>query len=159
MAEQPIGLIIIDSIAGAFRLDSDAIARAADMRKLIHTLQTLQDDYECAVVCVNQVRILFCLKNCKINILNGFYAQQVTASMNDTVRDKCIPSLGLAWSNLVTTQIKLRKINKHVTELTGKILNSPIRVRSFEISFSPDLPNQFAEFIITETGICDVPIN
>lgn len=78
--------------------------------------------------------------------------------MKDTTRDRCIPSLGLAWSNLVTTQMKIRKINKHVTRLTGsQTLNSPIRVRSLEISFSPDLPNKFAEFIITTNGICDVP--
>lgn len=58
MARQPIGLIVIDSIAGVFRIDSDAITRADNMRKLIHTLQTLQDEYEFGVVCVNQVSFI-----------------------------------------------------------------------------------------------------
>lgn len=55
MARQSIGLIIIDSIAGVFRLDSNAITRADNMRKLIFSLQTLADEHECAVICVNQV--------------------------------------------------------------------------------------------------------
>lgn len=82
--------------------------------------------------------------------------------MNDRIRDKCIPSLGLAWSNLVTTQFKIRKLAKQISpnvyiQSPSSITNSPIRIRSFEIGFSPDLPNQFAEFIIVEKGICDVP--
>lgn len=52
-----IGLIIIDSVAGIFRLETDAITRAAHMRKLVRKLQSLADEYECAVVCVNQVDI------------------------------------------------------------------------------------------------------
>lgn len=76
------------------------------------------------------------------------------------MRNKCVPSLGLAWSNLVSTQFKIRKMNKHVTKLTDtSTLNTPIRVQSFEVSFSPELPNTFAEFIIAERGICDVPVN
>lgn len=86
--------------------------------------------------------------------------------MNERTRDKCIPSLGLAWSNLVTTQFKIRKLAKEITlsssnstpiSTSSTISNSPIRIRSFEIGFSPELPNEFAEFIITEKGICDVP--
>lgn len=56
MTHHSIGLIIIDSIAGVFRLESDAVSRAENMRKLALTLQTLADEYECAVVCVNQVK-------------------------------------------------------------------------------------------------------
>lgn len=55
MQQHSIGLIIIDSIAGAFRIESDAITRAGNMRKTILKLQTLADEHECAVVCVNQV--------------------------------------------------------------------------------------------------------
>lgn len=74
------------------------------------------------------------------------------------MRNKCVPCLGLAWSNLVTTQFKIRKLDKQVSSLIGSsISNSPIRVRSFEVAFSPELANQFAEFIITEKGISDIP--
>lgn len=78
--------------------------------------------------------------------------------MSDSLRNKCVPCLGLAWSNLVTTQFKMRKLDKQISAvMVSSISNSPIRVRSFEVSFSPELANQFAEFIITEKGICDAP--
>lgn len=59
MHTKSIGLIIIDSVAGVFRLEDNAINRANNMRKLVIKLQTLADEYECAVVCVNQVELLF----------------------------------------------------------------------------------------------------
>lgn len=55
MHTNSIGLIVIDSVAGIFRLENDAVERAANMRKLVLKLQNLADEYECAVVCVNQV--------------------------------------------------------------------------------------------------------
>lgn len=58
MHTNPIGLIVIDSVAGVFRLENDAITRAENMRKLVIKLQSLADEYECAVVCVNQVRYI-----------------------------------------------------------------------------------------------------
>lgn len=57
MKKHSIGLIVIDSIAGVFRLDTAAITRAEKMRKVALTLQTLADQYECAVVCTNQVSL------------------------------------------------------------------------------------------------------
>lgn len=85
---------------------------------------------------------------------------QVTASMNEQLRDKCVPSLGLAWSNLVTTQIKIRKLNKQITTINeSQVIKTPINVRSLQVNFSPELPNSLAEFIITENGICDLPNN
>lgn len=57
MKTRSIGLIVIDSIAGIFRLETNAITRADDMRKVVLTLQKLADDHECAVLCVNQVGI------------------------------------------------------------------------------------------------------
>lgn len=55
LSQKPIGLIIIDSIGAIFRLDTNAIARAYDMRRLVLGLQKICDDYGCGVVCVNQV--------------------------------------------------------------------------------------------------------
>lgn len=56
MRQKPIGLIVIDSVAGVFRLESNAISRANEMRKLAFGLQSISTEYRCAVVCVNQVR-------------------------------------------------------------------------------------------------------
>lgn len=58
MVQRSVGLIVIDSVAGVFRLEIDAISRADNMRKMAFALQSLADQHECAVVCVNQVWIM-----------------------------------------------------------------------------------------------------
>lgn len=65
MHTNQIGLIVIDSVAGVFRLENDALSRAQNMRKLVLKLQKLADEHECAVVCVNQV-------NCSVFVLVPF---------------------------------------------------------------------------------------
>lgn len=55
MAQKQIGLIVIDSVAAIFRLETDILSRSADMRRLAHSLQRLSDEYGCAIVCINQV--------------------------------------------------------------------------------------------------------
>lgn len=72
MNQQSIGVIIIDSIAGVFRLDTNAITRANDMRKLVHKLQFLSDEHECAVVCINQVR-----KTIVFKTFFGYYLKKI----------------------------------------------------------------------------------
>lgn len=87
--------------------------------------------------------------------------------MDDRTLNKCIPSLGLAWSNLVTSRFKIRKSNQRVLPP----INNPTRgnnhndddrslddltsLRMFEICFSPELPNKSAKFVITAHGVCD----
>lgn len=89
MHTNSIGLIVIDSVAGIYRLESDAITRAGSMRKLVRKLQSLADEYECAVVCVNQVwnsiplNFSFNLKKELVNLLcivlgNSFNEQSNT---------------------------------------------------------------------------------
>lgn len=134
---QQIGLVVIDSIAGVYRhIEKNAIDRADSMRKLILQLQSLSDAHECAILCVNQA----------------------TAAMDS---EKVQPSLGLAWSNLVTTRILIRKTDNYVTPKTKNAKkenqNVEISIRNFEIIFSPDLPRRKAEFIVTDSGIHDVP--
>lgn len=131
-----IGLVVIDSIAGVYRhVGINAIARADSMRKLVLQLQSLSDAYESAILCVNQA----------------------TVNVNS---DKVQPSLGLAWSNLVTSRILIRKTDDFVTpnrkdveQENQNFQYAKIRVRSFEIIFSPDLPRRKAEFIVTDSGI------
>lgn len=75
-------------------------------------------------------------------------------------RNDLIPCLGLAWSNLVTSRIMIRKTNKFASsqpngnEPTNQ--TSLIQIRDVELVFSPEMPHGHAEFIITENGINDV---
>lgn len=164
MNQQSIGVIIIDSIAGVFRLETNAITRASDMRMLVHKLQLLSDEHECAVVCINQVRKIFSLVIMIFlrNFFLPFFLNKVTAVMNNKLgrRNDLIPCLGLAWSNLVTSRIMIRKTNKSASsqpndnQLTNQ--NSSIQIRDVELVFSPEMPHGHAQFIITENGINDV---
>lgn len=53
--QEPIGLIVIDSVAAIYRVETNAIDRAMDMRKLAQALQILSYEHGCVVICVNQV--------------------------------------------------------------------------------------------------------
>lgn len=55
MNQSRIGLIIIDSIGAVFRIASNYIRRAEQMRELCQSLLKLSAKHRCAVVCVNQV--------------------------------------------------------------------------------------------------------
>ncbi|XP_036323789.1 DNA repair protein XRCC3 homolog [Rhagoletis pomonella] len=128
MESVSIGLIIIDSVAAIFRTYNNYIKRARDMRNLANHLLHYADKYNCAVVCVNQV-----------------------ATASDAAKET--PCLGLAWAHLGRTRIKLSKVPKEV-----KINDDLFTIRRFEIVYSPDTPNEVAEFLITAGGVVDVPV-
>ncbi|CAD6995378.1 DNA repair protein XRCC3 [Ceratitis capitata] len=123
-----IGLIVIDSVAAIFRTYNNYIKRARDMRKLANYLLYYTNKYQCAVICVNQV-----------------------ATVSDEAKET--PCLGLAWAHLGRTRLKLSKVPKEV-----KINEDLFTVRRFEIVYSPETPNEVAEFMITGGGVVDVPI-
>lgn len=160
MRQKPIGLIVIDSVAGVFRLESNAISRANDMRKFAHGLQTISTEYRCAVVCVNQVRRIdqkiIRKLICILAIILKVTSRQ---SINDDSKAsaKSIPSLGLAWSTLVTTRLEINKTHNNYTILSinqaGKILEKYIPIRECSVIFSPELPKASTTFMITADGI------
>lgn len=84
LESQPIGLVVIDSVAAAFGLHSQYINRARNMRTLVSTLRRLGITHNFAVVCINQVR----------------------SNMRSM---EAAPALGLAWANLVTTRLQIYK--------------------------------------------------
>lgn len=63
-----------------------------------------------------------------------------------------VPCLGLSWAHLGRTRMRISKIPKQI-QYKEKLLT----VRRLEIIYSPDTPIEFAEFLITEEGIQDVP--
>lgn len=56
LSTHSIGLIIIDSVGAVFRTETNFVSRALHMRDLANTLLDLSDKYNCAVLCVNQVK-------------------------------------------------------------------------------------------------------
>ncbi|KAB0804844.1 hypothetical protein PPYR_01814 [Photinus pyralis] len=80
LLKRPIGLVVIDSIAGVFRSDSatvDYSQRSREFSTIVTSLNKLCLQYGIAVVVTNQVG-------------------------DNSMKGRSEPCLGLAWSNLVT---------------------------------------------------------
>lgn len=124
-----IRLIIIDSIAGVYRYETNYIERATDMRFTVQELERLADIYNFAIVTTNHI-----------------------TSLPQLFSSDSIASCGIAWDNLVVTKIKLQK-----TEKILQIEESEIkRVRTMEVIYSPKLACGKAKFTIDSTGVVDV---
>ncbi|KAL5282358.1 XRCC3 family protein [Megaselia abdita] len=127
MARYHIGLIIIDSVAAVFRSESNAINRSLDIRQLVSSLLRLSHQYNCGVICVNQVAYI-------------------------PKKRKITPCLGLVFANLSRTRIKISKIPRLVN-FEGRTLTA----RRMEVVFSPESPCEVCDFIITSDGVNDCP--
>lgn len=64
LATKPIGLLVIDSIAGIFRIESNLLERAVQMRIFAKEILELQNKHDFVILCTNQVS--FC-GFCKID--------------------------------------------------------------------------------------------
>lgn len=124
-----IRLVIIDSIAGIFRCETDYIKRARDMREIIHEMITLADRYNFAIVVTNHVTAV----------------PQVDASSKNE------SACGQAWNNLVDVKIRVKKTNYSCyTEKSGM---NPLR--NMEIIYSPRLGVGKANFAVDSFGVID----
>ncbi|XP_017046960.1 DNA repair protein XRCC3 [Drosophila ficusphila] len=63
-----------------------------------------------------------------------------------------VPCLGLQWAHLGRTRLRVSRVPKQ-----HRMGDQLITVRKLEILYSPETPNDFAEFLITEEGVVDVP--
>ncbi|CAG9771330.1 unnamed protein product [Ceutorhynchus assimilis] len=83
LSRKNVGLIILDSIAGIFRNETENpkyISRSQDFKLIATTLNNLQDQYNCGILVVNQVTD---------NVVTGLAE----------------PSLGLSWANNVNCRL------------------------------------------------------
>ncbi|KAH8383318.1 hypothetical protein KR009_007981 [Drosophila setifemur] len=85
LQQHGVGLIIIDSVAAVYRLRTDYLERAKEIRRLADALLYYADKYNCAVVCVNQV---------------------------SSRGDQEIPSMGLQWAHLGRTRMRVQRVPK-----------------------------------------------
>ncbi|PSN35087.1 hypothetical protein C0J52_22703 [Blattella germanica] len=97
LTHRKIKLLIIDSIAGVFRAEYDvnnAINRAKDLQMIGTQLHKLADKFQLAVICVNQVSDV----------------------ISDEAKQKSVPSLGLAWANLVTSCLQISRTAQTIVD-------------------------------------------
>jgi RecA/RadA recombinase len=129
LSQNQISLIVIDSVAGPFRVEcTNYIQRAQDLRELAYLLLNIAVTHNVAILCINQVTAAF--NNCD---------QEV------------IPSLGLAWSNMICTRLWLKKLNSQV-----EYQSENVNIRELSVEFSPELPYNLTNFIITPNGLKDL---
>lgn len=124
-----VRLIVIDSVAGIFRQETDYIQRASNMREVVQVLERLADIYNFAIITTNHVTA----------------APQVDES------SKTIACLGHAWDSLVVTRMKVEK----TCEVSSS--KEAIRaIRKLEVVYSPRLPCGSAKFMVDSPGIVGV---
>ena len=137
LEQHSLSLIVIDSIAAPFRCEStNYVKRAEDLREIATVLTTLAQQFNLAVLCINQV----------------------TASFEDS--SNVLPSLGLAWSNMVTTRLMIKKTLKtfdarQLPETRNQLVTCKHEtfIRELLVVFAPHLANSMIQFIITANGI------
>lgn len=143
LVQNALSLIVIDSIAAPFRCEStNYVKRAEDLREIATVLTILAQEFNLAILCINQVR----------------------ASFEDS--STVLPCLGLAWSNMVTTRLMLKKTLK--TFDAKQLLNTKNKlvtcthvtfIRELFAVFAPHIPNTMSQFVITSSGIQSIPTN
>ncbi|CAB3231406.1 unnamed protein product [Arctia plantaginis] len=130
LVKHKLSIVIIDSIAAPFRCEStNYIKRAEELREIAIILTEIAQKHNLAILCINQV----------------------TASFDES--NTLLPSLGLAWSNMISTRIMIKKT---MTVIDKKNQHN-CYMRELLVMFAPDLSNMVTEFVITSRGI--QPIN
>lgn len=133
-----VKLVIIDSVAALFRCEygiDKTIERSQNLQTLGLILHTLIAKYQLAVICINQVT-------------------DVIDKTLDNMDNNTIPSLGLAWSNLIHTRLFLSRTNtKYKINISSENSLSELTVRKMKVEFSPYLPNISCHFVITNEGV------
>jgi RecA/RadA recombinase len=123
-------LLVIDSIAGIFRIETNYIERAKLFCQLFEELNKLALEHKFAIVCTNHVTAI--------------------PDVGESA------ALGNTWSSLVATRINILKMGSSCSiNINGK--NEVSRIRKMTVDFSPRLPSKTEEFIITSCGIDEVP--
>ncbi|XP_050354044.1 DNA repair protein XRCC3 [Nymphalis io] len=90
-----ISAVILDSVAAPFRSENtNYVQRAEELKELAILLLNIAQEYNLAVICINQVTACF-------------------TGSNDV-----LPTLGLVWSNLICCRLKLTKKTSEYRELT-----------------------------------------
>ncbi|KAG8196493.1 hypothetical protein JTE90_012309 [Oedothorax gibbosus] len=112
-------VIIIDSVAAVLRCEYETLSsRTLMIQKLALEVWKLANLYGMAVICVNQV-----------------------SGSNKSTFD--VPSLGLLWSNILTTRIRISR----------KPSEQSRTLRTLDVVYSSYLPNISTQFTISEAGV------
>ncbi|KAE8884594.1 hypothetical protein PF005_g6585 [Phytophthora fragariae] len=124
LAEQNTKLVVLDSVAAVFRLEStssvkEAAERSRAMFHLVNCMRILSDQYGVVFVVTNQV--------------TGDFDPRSTGN---AMR----PALGLSWSHCVNQRLMITR-------------QTDSNRRRLEVAFSPHLPAENCVFQVTSDGV------
>lgn len=123
-------LLIIDSIAGIFRIETNYIKRSKTFSRIFQHLNILAQQHNFAIVCTNHLTA--------VPDVGEFAA------------------LGNTWSTLVTTRMCVKKLES-ICSVKIDDKEEISRLRKIKVEFSPRLPPNSADFCITSRGIENAP--
>ncbi|CAL9243962.1 unnamed protein product [Arabidopsis halleri] len=157
----PLKLIVLDSVAALFRSEfdntpSDLKKRSSLFFKISGKLKQLANKFDLAVVITNQVTDFVessdGLSGLRIGNLRYLYSSG----------RRVVPALGLAWANCVNSRFFISRSDDIIgkdrgeKDESGSSSVSRRAKRRLDIVFSPYLPGNSCEFMITREGICAV---
>lgn len=124
-----IKLLIIDSIAGIYRTETNYIERAKEICKIFRELQKAADKHNFAIVATNHV-----------------------TSDPNKLNNSEIPAIGNFWSTLLTTRIRVNKTER-IKQFKINEQEETLKIRTMKVDFSPRLPPNTANFIVSSNGV------
>ncbi|EEB05733.1 RecA family ATPase Rhp57 [Schizosaccharomyces japonicus yFS275] len=152
-----IGLIVLDSVAANYRAElrysrnhpnasslGNIATRGNQLAKLASNLRELAHKHNAAVVIANQVSDRVSRSYDQIGLFSLDYQSQWFNGWDDTDIDPKTPSLGLVWTNNVTTRLALLKRPNSATRKS---------LRKLRIVYSPIAPTSEIDIAITLEGL------
>jgi DNA repair protein RadA len=124
-----VKLLIIDSIAGIYRTETNFIERAKEMCKIFRELQKAADKYNFAIVTTNHI-----------------------TSDPNKLTNSDIPAIGNFWSTLLTTRIRVDK-TEQIKLFKVNDQDEALKIRTMKVDFSPRVPPNTAKFIVSSNGV------
>lgn len=153
VVEQPVRLLVIDSIGGLFRTpadDADATRaaahgqRAQQLVRLAARLKQISHHYDIAIVVINQVT-----DKPLDEPRRRAAAPWELGACSTTDGATRVPALGLAWGSCVNTRLMLTR--SRVDEAVGK------PSRQLHVAWSPRLASSSVAFEVTDRGVVGLP--
>ncbi|XP_077409739.1 DNA repair protein XRCC3-like isoform X2 [Vanacampus margaritifer] len=135
LARRLVRFVAIDSVASLFRSEfglADWLERTKQLLSLSSTLHHLCQQFNSAVLCVNQVTDIF----------SG--SQEYTGPSSSSV----CPALGLAWANQVMVRLMMRRLGGTVTR--GE---QDSALRRLEVVFAPHLARAGRDAAVWREGV------
>ena len=134
--------MVVDSFAAIFRTEFSLDMAPERSRHIVNfgsKLKSLSDQYNCPIVCVNQV------------------SDNFKAAPGLRQGANVVPALGLVWANTVNVRLMLSRWSSPGAHLDSSSEQPESAIsREIEVIFAPHLPPSRCRFTITEMGVSGV---